>query len=645
MTAAPGTDDDDLMDLASRFSYQNLRRGNGLDVNGTRYVVRDATHDTVTGLDAFTFFNTASHEVTVGFQGSQGTTDRLNNAQLVTALTPVQFEAAEAYVAAVEGGVDFVCGNSLGGGLAAYVAGRDPDLRAVTVNPAPVPAELAGMRAPNVHNYLVSNDMLHQLVVAGGLGDRVIGRSTVVQGTATNDVFGPNHVGSDRDAGLYDASMAVPFSLFHADRIVSAGSFGPRVDITVENLVLLSEGLRAQRVDLDHVLDSELVGLRDELETYRDQLTAREQQMHADLVEAFEAGYRPVRLRIEEIRDALRTVLRHIPCPPLLRFFWRPVADLLLAGVREILDALEGIGDLAVRAVAEGAWRTLSATFADTSAMITDSLIRQAGTLQEDARVIDAEWDTFTTFTDLVTTEVLRVDAELAAAIAARSCPPDALPALTVRWPDGQVQGVTEDLAVQLAQQAVDARQEAASLIVTRLGAALVEATIPPTHALRGIDDGLEVVESVLDGALSGLDSALETVEQSALAQALGASDGIEAFREDLTDFRADFRRQSDTIQEDLRAVRRVLDELPDLVLSLRPQLESLIFADERIEAAYDALSKCRNLAERSELAFAEARHQLAEHEATMIRALEARAADVEHDLSTVDEALAEMVA
>ncbi|HEY0187881.1 MAG TPA: hypothetical protein VGC67_10365 [Cellulomonas sp.] len=121
------------------------------------------------GLDAITFQNVATGQTTVAFQGSNGGTDRWNNAQPVTSLTPAQLEAAEAYPNRV-GPVDFVCGNSPGGGLAAYVAARDPGIEAVTVNPAPVP------------------------------------------GTA--DVLGDNHIGVDRDdpdddrVHVYDTSMA-----------------------------------------------------------------------------------------------------------------------------------------------------------------------------------------------------------------------------------------------------------------------------------------------------------------------------------------------------------------------------------------------------------------------------------------------------
>ncbi len=172
MTAAPETNHDDLMDLASRWSYdKDLKVGNTVLVNGTEFEVLEVPLPDGTGLDAYVFRNPDTEELTVGFQGTAGLQDVLADATLLTQWDPAQYEAAEAYVGWVEakhGPVGSVCGNSLGGGLAAYVAARNPRIVAVTVNPAPVPASMAGVRAPNVHNYISRADVLHRPVVAGG---------------------------------------------------------------------------------------------------------------------------------------------------------------------------------------------------------------------------------------------------------------------------------------------------------------------------------------------------------------------------------------------------------------------------------------------------------------------------------------------
>lgn len=75
----------------------------------------------------------------------------------------------------------------------------------------------------------------------------------------------------------------------------------------------------------------------------------------------------------------------------------------------------------------------------------------------------------------------------------------------------------------------------------------------------------------------------------------------------------------------------------------LRPYLESF-FSDAMIETAYDSFLKCRNLVERSEIAFAEVHHQLADHDARMITALAERADDLSKDLATTGSGLGAMV-
>lgn len=172
MSVRPDSSDDDLMDLLSRYGYPaDLEAGDRLLVNGKCFVLEDIVSDPATGLDAFTFRNTNTDELTVSFQGSVDGKDFLADATLVTSLTPAQYGAAEKYLKHVEQkngrAVGSVCGNSLGGGLAAYIAVRYPRIRAVTLNPAPVPERYVGVAAPNVRNYISATDPLYRALVAG----------------------------------------------------------------------------------------------------------------------------------------------------------------------------------------------------------------------------------------------------------------------------------------------------------------------------------------------------------------------------------------------------------------------------------------------------------------------------------------------
>ena len=142
------TDHDDLMDMASRIAYQdiNAQSTETVRVNGRDFIVEEV-HKDGTGLDAVTLRNPTTQEITVAFEGTDGAVDVMTDAVLLTTATPEQYRSAADYVNHVSttyGPVGSVCGNSLGGGLAAYVGALNPGIEAVTVNPAPVPAEVAG---------------------------------------------------------------------------------------------------------------------------------------------------------------------------------------------------------------------------------------------------------------------------------------------------------------------------------------------------------------------------------------------------------------------------------------------------------------------------------------------------------------------
>lgn len=647
MTAAQNTNDDDLMDMASDFAYTDLQVNDPLSINGRPHTVLNIVHDVDTGLDAFTIQNDTTKEITVAFQGSNGGTDWSNNAVLISTLTPEQFKAAEDYVAR-QGDVDYVCGNSLGGGLAAYVGAKNPNIKAVTVNPAPVPQEVANANAPNVRNYIVDNDMLHQLVVTGGLDSRIIGETRTVSGSYINDVFGPNHVGSERHHGTYDASMAVPFSLFHDDQVVSAGTYGKRVDITLANLLLVAVGLQRQQADMTSVRKEKLTSTDKELKEHRMRLPVLERQAHAAIINGFDSAYDElVRRRIDAAQvclDQFRTVVRSMHAPNVVAFFWNALADVLLGGLDRALEGLEVLGSFAARGVAEGACLVYSANFTEVSKAITNGLIQQVQIVKVNFDTVDAKWSAFTDITVGVAEQVLTMDEDMAAAIASRTCPSNAVSPANVEWPNGRLEKLDEQFSQSLAQTVIELRTEAGSAILTGIATRLGIELAAPSLVLKSVDDTVQLVEDTLVGATAGLAVAVRSIEDNIITRTLDIDDDIRRFREQLVDLAVDYKLNSDTVQEVIRAVRRALGELPSLMLSVQPQIESLIFSDEQIQAVYDSLSMCRNLTDRSELAFGEARFQLEDHSASAIDALSHRADQIEGYLSTIGDQLSEMI-
>lgn len=650
------TTDDDLMDLGSRVSYTPPERmPPQVEVNGVEFEVVHSVQDPVTGLDAYAFQNISTGELTVGFQGTADLTDVLVDAQLVTSLTPQQFQAAEDYVHAVEAElgrpVRSVCGNSLGGGLAAYVAGKNPRIRAVTVNPAPVPQELAGLDAPHIRNYVTTTDVLHRAVVAGGLGHRVIGDVIEVPGTSFHLTYlAANHVGSDRDDGPYDASMAVPFSLFHPGTVIGRGGYGAKVDIDLDALTAMSTGLRRQRDDLLTVLDTELVELQRELREYGGRLDARSDAARHVVAELAEDVYGPLRRGLLEVTDDIVHWLISVEVEvPYLSGpgGTRPLAGLggLLARARNL--AVRG-ADIAVGAAAEAAWRTYEVAFLDESRVLTGVLTRQARSVRTDLGLVDRKWVVLARSTRLAALAVLRADEAAAAAIASRSCAPDAVDVDLPSWPDGQVERLPEELLKQVAQTAVDARQLAVGELVTQLARSLA-AEVGEGLALvcSAVVALLETIEGVLSSAARTARTAvglLTAGPAGALSGALGVDDDLARFRDTVDELERGFRARSDEWQDHLAHVVRALDRAPYAVEDLRVYLDSTFFSDAMIEEVYDGLLKCRNLVDRSATSFGEVAHQLADHEARLIDALAGNATDVRRDLVTTGSSLTTMV-
>lgn len=658
----------DLMDLASRFAYRPPKKlaEEPIIVNGRKFTLVGQKHDPVTGLDAFTFENPVTGELTVAFEGTalggeHGMADLWTDAALITAATPAQYQAALDYVAQVEREenrpVGSVCGNSLGGGLAAYVGALRPDLTAVTVNPAPVPAELEGSEAPNVHNYLTETDILRRLVRGGDLSDRVVGEVVEVDGTIVGFPFLlANHVGSDRGegayGGMYDASMAVPFSLFHPDTVVSAGGLGPRVEVTPEALAGMVAALVRQRGELETILDTELKGVALDLVTYARGLEVREESLRQTFLEAVDTAYRPIRWAVDGVEDAIASQVRRslddLPEPPgPLAALWRPIRVELHAGVDGIVTSLRELRELAVRTLADAAWQGYRIAFIDESRALTMLLVAQCQQLGSDFVLTYRKWGVFEGLAAGVHRAVSEADASAAAAIAAGTCPPDVVETVVPDWPGGRVLPLTEPAAKQFYDTVTHARQMAAGVLVTGGAAGLADQLAPFELITTAVVAALEALELALGLAVSTLRGALQTVETVAapILHVTGTADDVRRFRERVGELYDGYRAESDEWQAQVADVGRALGRLPEVLMELRPYVESCFFSDAMIETTYDALAKCRNLADRSHVAFGEAAHHLDDHAAEAIDALGERAADVGADLGTAAASVQTMVA
>ncbi|WP_353949111.1 alpha/beta hydrolase [Sporolactobacillus sp. Y61] len=212
------TNDQDLVYLSGFTVYQHPEVRKELKVNGNRYYVVNRTYDDPArhGLDAITVKDLQTGDVSIiyeGTQSEQGNLDLKTDIDLaLNDSVTEQFKQAEVYykeMEAIYGDIDHVAGNSLGGGLANYVAVRQ-DVHSVTLDPAMLPEDVAdkyavGKTNSHITNYYGNYDPLTLAQQAGGYDDRVPGEKVTIDfGVSWLRYLANNHTGyvSDKNGRM-----------------------------------------------------------------------------------------------------------------------------------------------------------------------------------------------------------------------------------------------------------------------------------------------------------------------------------------------------------------------------------------------------------------------------------------------------------
>ncbi|MGM9956102.1 MAG: SA1320 family protein [Peribacillus sp.] len=263
------TDDNDLVELAGYHSYVHYDIDEVFKVNEKKFRVIDTIYNTDTGLDALTVQNVKTRELTVVFVGSeQMDTDWIGtNTKLLSDAPPAQVREAVAYFEHINdevGEVSSVSGNSLAGALTNAVGIDNPGVKAVTLNPAILPA---GMVDPdkeyaNITNYYSKFDFLTGTEETIKMGDRIPGKKYGINnGVPSFSMLGSNHTGYiKQDAnGEFTLEIGIEGEPGHGfvhigadDHIVTSLWTGAplyegqseRIEMNQENMMLLSHGIR-----------------------------------------------------------------------------------------------------------------------------------------------------------------------------------------------------------------------------------------------------------------------------------------------------------------------------------------------------------------------------------------------------------------
>lgn len=260
--------DIDLLEIAGLISYGKYSKWDNIYVNGTKYTVVDVNYNKDgNGLQAITLMNTVTNEYVIAYQGTdfQDFNDVSTDSSLLGENIHPQFNDALNYYNEMNtrfnGGVNYVCGNSLGGSLSNYVAVENPEVKSVTYNPAILPSGINYGDVKNICNYFGQYDPLTLVEIAAGYKEGIPGKIIRTRNNIPAlDFLITNHVGYGKyneETGDYEVWLktgkvpirvslidGLPFSVFSNEYLdYSYTGEGKKITLNAANLKMLENGV------------------------------------------------------------------------------------------------------------------------------------------------------------------------------------------------------------------------------------------------------------------------------------------------------------------------------------------------------------------------------------------------------------------
>ncbi|MDE6195467.1 MAG: DUF2974 domain-containing protein [Erysipelotrichaceae bacterium] len=364
----------ELLEISGYIAYDDLKVEEIVIVNEVKFeVVNISYSDYSSGMQAATLQNLETGEYVIAYQGTDPSDfkDIMTDLSLGGPYTSKQLKDAKHYYETMKAQYDvrYVCGNSLGGALANYVAVNYEDVQSVTYNPAILPGIVKCGERNNIRNYLGKHDPLTILELAAGYRERIPGKHIIINNNIPALQFLiANHVGyiegneirlEGRETPIHvNLISGLPFSVFTND-FLSYGyqGNGQKINIDEGALNALCKGIDKIRDNMTYA-QSYLDEAKGIVDTEGSQFYSRLEELQSVCGEIFSSlgfnflsdpyALNNLRETISDLRKNIRighvilssTVLGMVPLVSRVNHCLGEVAD-LLGNVNLMLDRLE----------------------------------------------------------------------------------------------------------------------------------------------------------------------------------------------------------------------------------------------------------------------------------------------------------------
>lgn len=650
------TTDQDLIDLAGDKSYQNFAGKDFIQVNGKNYKVLDVINDKNTGLNAITVKNVMTGECTIVYQGTQTTDPNTGNFDIADIMTDAslpgnipdkQMKQAESYYQKMNKkfGISSVTGNSLGGGLANFVAVQHPKVHSATFNPAIIPGIPEG-KYNNITNYLSDLDPLTLGENALSYTNKIPGRTVHVNTSLRSaSTMGVNHIGyadvvigeeGETGHGIIhiEADDLLPVSIW-GDKILVAdySGSGKRIKVDTNAMKILAqkvnsgilENIKSAQEYLDHAAD-----IVNEEGTKLDERESKLQISFDNLlVSAFNfpklmADGNEVVFKLRTVEDIINQI-QGILGPLAIVIPTSALGFLVAEGIERIVNSIREDLEELMRRVKKIKEVDVPKLFRGVDDHFFDGIVEQ---LQAHYQIIDSNKEKVTSqvseFGQLVfitASEMVKAD-KLYQGGAKPEATPVPVPTKFMLEASPYLMSGSE-----IKQKLLDANFKDFSKGVCHN-------LRPVLSVLRG---NLEFASGLVEGVIQGMNTVCVILEAAKYSPAglllRGQIDDviqtIRANKSVLEDIQL-------TIKAVIQGMQRMEEDIEEVLKAYRPYIDASLFEGTRYIDVLEYNKASANIYTNTELIFKDVKYQLAENESAAIEALDMVAVGIVGNLNTV---------